>query len=292
MNDSWDYASSRWLATRRESKYYEKDRAYVERLNDYLVGKALRQIDKVMVADIRDALGEVRVAGTVNRIMGVLRAILNMARDEWGLVESVPRIKRAKETERVRFINRVEAQRLVDAMPRAMRPIVLFALATGLRQANILQLEWNEVSITKRLIAIPGEKMKNDEPFGAPLNEAAISVLQSQLGKHDRWVFPVRCRGILAARKGINNGVWKRALARAGLEDFRFHDLRHTWASWHLQGGTHQHALRELGGWKDDAMVKRYSHLGRQHLQSAAENVIGNLSVEQSLAKRGRRKCV
>ena len=67
-----------------------------------------------------------------------------------------------------------------------------------------------------------------------------------------------------------NNHAWRKALKRAGIGDFRWHDLRHTWASWHIQAGTPLHVLRELGDWSGMDMVTRYAHLGGQHLQAYA----------------------
>ena len=63
------------------------------------------------------------------------------------------------------------------------------------------------------------------------------------------------------------------ALERAGIEDFRWHDLRHTWASWHVQNGTPLFALQELGGWETEKMVRRYAHLAAEHLAVYAERM-------------------
>lgn len=68
-------------------------------------------------------------------------------------------------------------------------------------------------------------------------------------------------------------GAWKRALARAGIEDFRWHDLRHTWASWHVQTGTPLNVRQELGGWERASMVRRYAHLAADHLAEYAEKL-------------------
>ncbi len=67
--------------------------------------------------------------------------------------------------------------------------------------------------------------------------------------------------------------AWKAALGRAGIADFRWHDLRHTWASWHVQVDTPLNALQELGGWESADMVRRYAHLAPDHLAEFAERL-------------------
>lgn len=75
---------------------------------------------------------------------------------------------------------------------------------------------------------------------------------------------------------GCNNHAWKKALARAGIENFGWHDLRHTWASWHVQNGTPLHIQQELGGWSSYEMVQRYAHLSPGQLIEYAENSASN----------------
>ena len=70
-----------------------------------------------------------------------------------------------------------------------------------------------------------------------------------------------------------NNHAWHKALIRAGIENFRWHDLRHTWASWHVQNGTSLQELQQLGGWSSFEMVLRYAHLSSEHLKQAAERI-------------------
>ena len=78
--------------------------------------------------------------------------------------------------------------------------------------------------------------------------------------------------------------AWDRARQRAGIEDFRFHDLRHTWASWHVQCGTSLPELMELGGWKSYEMVLRYAHLAPEKLISVASRIEWQPSQEGSTA--------
>ena len=71
----------------------------------------------------------------------------------------------------------------------------------------------------------------------------------------------------------VNTKAWGAALERAEIEDFRWHDLRHTWASWHVQAGTPLHALQELGGWETAEMVRRYAHFSSEHLNQYVDRL-------------------
>ena len=103
-----------------------------------------------------------------------------------------------------------------------------------------------------------------------PLNDEAMAVLRQQKGKDKTWVFALNGKPIYKA----SNRQWYRAVKAVGLDGFRWHDLRHTWASWHVQNGTPLHVLKELGGWKTMSMVLRYSHLAPEHLAAFAGNVM------------------
>ena len=103
-----------------------------------------------------------------------------------------------------------------------------------------------------------------------PLNRDAVAVLEAVKGKHPRYCFTFRGEPI---RWGVCNTAWLEAVKRAGLTDFRFHDLRHTWASWHRQAGTSTDELKDLGGWKSRVMVDRYAKFGTEHLSAAASRI-------------------
>jgi integrase-like protein len=101
-----------------------------------------------------------------------------------------------------------------------------------------------------------------------PLNDMALQVVRSQVGRHPVRVFTYEGKPI----RQVSTAAWYKALARAGVGDFRWHDLRHTWASWHVQGGTPLFALQELAGWETEKMVRRYAHLAAEHLAVYAAN--------------------
>ncbi|MBF0371585.1 MAG: tyrosine-type recombinase/integrase [Magnetococcales bacterium] len=87
----------------------------------------------------------------------------------------------------------------------------------------------------------------------------------------------------------VSTKAWYAALKRAGIENFRWHDLRHTWASWHVQAGTPLHILKELGGWETEEMVARYAHLGASHLKQYTSQVEG---IEDTTKSQGHLRLV
>ena len=118
---------------------------------------------------------------------------------------------------------------------------------------------------------IHADQAKARRAIPVPLNAEAIRTIQKQHGKHPTHVFTFRGRTITqVSMKG-----WYAALQRAGIDDFRWHDLRHTWASWHVQNGTPLFALQEMGGWESSEMVRRYAHLAAVHLAPYADRLEG-----------------
>jgi len=109
---------------------------------------------------------------------------------------------------------------------------------------------------------------KNGEGRGIPLNSDAVLALRAVQGQDPRWCFVYEGK-----RMNEVGEAWNRAVVRAGIADFRFHDLRHTWASWHVQHGTSLQELMVLGGWKSYEMVLRYAHLAPEHLADAAQRI-------------------
>ena len=159
-----------------------------------------------------------------------------------------------------------------------MKTIVRFALSTGLRRTNVTHLQWSQVDMERRMAWIHADQSKTRKAIAVPLNVDAVNVLLEQKGKHEQWVFPYNGKPVYQ----VSTKAWYKALKKTGLEGFRFHDLRHTWASWHVQAGTPLNALQELGGWSSAEMVRRYAHLGANHLASYADNIL-----DQSVTKNG-----
>jgi integrase len=124
--------------------------------------------------------------------------------------------------------------------------------------SEIPHLEWTRVDFGRRVAWLDPGTTKNGEGRGIPLNNDAVLGLRAVHGSHPRWCFTYQGEPMRAV-----GSAWGRSLRRAGIEAFRFHDLRHTWASWHVMSGTSLQELMELGGWKLYELVLRYAHLGR-----------------------------
>ena len=165
-----------------------------------------------------------------------------------------------------------------------------FTLATGLRESNVTRLEWEQVDLTKRCAWVHPDQAKSRKAIAVPLNGEAMVVLRRQAGKHPSRVFTYRGMPIGKA----NTEAWRKALRRAGIENFRWHDLRHTWASWHVQNGTPLHVLQELGGWSSYEMVRRYAHLSAARLAEHADRLSRLRTIsgtaEATTTTRGRKK--
>lgn len=264
---SWQEAVLRWINETSDKKSHRDDLAKLRWMDAHLGNLMLDEITATVISDIREARIKVASKSTTNRYLALIRSILIRARDEWEWLDKVPKVKLFKEPPgRVQFLTFDQVELLLKELPQHQRDIVLFALHTGLRQSNVLKLEWSRVDLARSHMRVQAEDSKNGQFIGVPLNAIAKEVVCAQLGKHPTRVFTYEGKPIANA----NTRAWRAALKRAGIENFRWHDLRHTWASWHRMNGTHTHELKQLGGWKSMAMVERYAHLAPDHLAEAA----------------------
>jgi integrase len=209
-------------------------------------------------------------------MLEVIRAILRKAVNEWEWMDKAPRIRMLPEPRRrIRWITREEAERLLAELPEHLRAMARFSLETGVRKSNVTGLQWSQVDLRRRCAWIHPDQAKGRKAIAVPLSAAAMLVLREQTGKHPDHAFSYRGKPV----KELNTKAWRKALERAGIENFRWHDLRHTWASWHVQAGTPLHVLQELGGWESVEMVRRYAHFSSDHLVEYVDRMSGSLKV-------------
>lgn len=147
--------------------------------------------------------------------------------------------------------------RLLWELPDHLAAMMLFSPQTGLRQRNVRELRWSQVDLKRGHVWIHADQAKAGKGISVPLTVQAVDLLREQLGKHLDFVFTFRGQPV----RWVNNSAWKAALRRAKIENFRWHDLRHTWATMHMQAGTPLHVAQQLGGWSTPQMTQRYAHL-------------------------------
>jgi integrase len=269
-------AAERYLAAKARKRSVMSDRRILEHFKtEFGKDTALTEITASRISEYRAKRlattlgqdGQRLSAAAVNRPLALLRHLLRLACDEWEVLPTVPKIRLEKESQgRLRWLTPEEAAKLLEKCRAQNNPnlvdLVELALYTGMRQGELLGLTWDRVDRARGVVLL--ERTKSGRRREVPLNGPADAILARRAadGPRDGLVFGTQ--SWYAFR-----GHWEAAVEAAGLEDFRFHDLRHTFASWAVQRGATLPELKDLLGHSSLAMVMRYAHLSPEHLRSA-----------------------
>lgn len=221
--------------------------------------------------------GRARTPATCNRYMVSLSHAFSVACNQWGWlpINPVSKIRKLEETRgRTRFLSDQERKDLLKACKKsaskAIYPIVVLAISTGARRSEILNLKWVDVDLYRQALVI--HDTKNNERRRLPIKGHALQVMKdwAKVRRIDTaLVFPAtNPKNPLEFKK-----AWANALEAAGINDFRFHDLRHTAASYLAMNGATLAEIAEILGHKTLAMVKRYAHLTEEHTSSVIERM-------------------
>ena len=222
---SWKQAAVRWLRESTHKASQDLDVMHIRWLDKFLGGLMLADISREVIDRITQArLAEGVTNASVNRMLQCIRVIIRRAVNEWEWLDRVPRIRFLHEsTRRVRWLKREEAERLIAELPEHLAAMARFSLETGLRKSNVTGLRWSQVDLVARKAWIHPDQAKARKAIAVPLSAAAVIVLREQLGRHPECIFTYKGRPV----HQVNGKAWKGALARAGIADFRWHDLRH-----------------------------------------------------------------
>ena len=212
---------------------------------------------------------------SINRELSMLKHFFTMA-IKWGKAEKNPvrGVKMFPEKMRERYLTEGEIPMLLDACRRSKNKhlyvIVLFALNTGARLQEVLQLRAKDLDFNNSIIYL--EHTKNGDRGKVPMNEYLRAALKAHLAGHEHeYLFCDNSgRPFANIRKAFIN-----ALKEAGIKDFHFHDLRHTFASQLAMNGVEGTTLQALGRWKTPSMVMRYAHLSESHKKKAVNTLNG-----------------
>lgn len=289
---SWSEAVELWLD--------QEERSESELLSLAKLGKRYpdRGLDKCTAESFEQALDFCKTAGTYTRYRTMVTAILNLAATKkW--IAAVPVIAQKKDKKKKRrdWITRDQWKRLYAELPPHLKVSAEFALETGMRQANVLGLRWEQVDLDRCFAWVEAEDTKDDDALPVPLSDRAVQILKDQKARVDvveavakkllglatkDYVFTFRGKPIsdvktafMAACKRAGLGEHRKVDGKTQWVGFTWHGLRHTWATWHVQNGTPLDVLQKLGGWSDLRMVQNYAHHSPGHLARFANNASG-----------------
>lgn len=196
--------------------------------------------------------------------------------------------REAENRERRKRFNEWKVARGLDTLPERLeyftdhlKPIVLLALNTGMRRGEIFKLQWQDVDLKRRMLTVHGANAKSETTRHIPLNDEALAVLTAWRNQCEQNQTGLVFKSPRAKNPGESeeldniNKSWRGLLEYAGISNFRFHDLRHTFASWLVMRSVDLNTVRELLGHSDIKMTLRYAHLAPEH-KAAAVALLNN----------------
>jgi integrase len=281
---SWDEATQRWLSDSHKPK--KRDREFIDWLAPSIGAYPVAAVaDPDVLEELRqDGLSEGWSHSTVDRLMGTLSAVLRKCA-EWRYLEYAPKVPMYRPpTPEPRWLTPEELDRLCVYLPPHLALAARFAVASMLRMRAMLKLTWDRVDLNTRRAWIPRSHQKAKRTFGLPLSPEAVRVLKElrKLNPDGQHVFQWMGKPI----DDCNTLAFQKAVEAAGVEPLRWHDLRHTGASWAVQSGVTLQELMILMDVKSYAIVLRYAHLAPSQAASAADRVAHWVAQSKKRQKR------
>ena len=253
------------------------------------IGKLpVEQVTRAMISQCRDELGapnkagKVRSPATVVRYLACLSHVYTVAIGDWEWADTNPvrGIRKPREPRgRDRYLSDAERVKLLAACQASTSPdiyaVVLVALCSGMRRGEIMTLEWGDVDLTRQIVTL--RQTKNGSRRSVPLCSPAYEVMaeRAKVRRLDtQLVFPgnkTKTKGTTKVRPRDITKPWETARRKAGLVDFRFHDLRHSAASYMAMSGASTLEIAAVLGHRTLQMTQRYAHLSVEHLRSVVQ---------------------
>jgi integrase len=264
--------------TARGKRSLHEDRRIIDKrlLPEFGATRPVRQLTAGMIARYEQRrAGEVGACTVCNELT-VLRHMLRLGR-RWEYLDAVPEIEMPKKPEpRQRYLEPAEIERLLAACARSknhhLGTIVTVVLNTGMRLGEVMGLAWERVDLASARLTL--YRTKSGKPRGVPMNRDVYDALVALEPDAARRVGPLFARRDGTAWGQIRN-AFATAMDRAEVRGFRFHDLRHTFASHYMMRGGSLYDLKDILGHADIAMTMRYAHLSPQHLRVGVERLEG-----------------
>ena len=239
-----------------KKKSWTRDRWSIENLKSCFNGMLFSKITPLHIEDYKKKRLEKVKGATVNRELACMKTMFNLAK-KWKIVYENPvtEVKfLAEQKFEMQILNKEKADKLIDAAPDYLKPIIIIALNTGMRRGEILSLRWNDIDFDKHYIFI--KETKSGIPRKVPMNSLVASTFKN-IKREDRLIF---------YNPKTNNHLkdiyrsFKTACQKVGIPDMRFHDLRHTAATLMVTGGVDLVTVKEILGHSKIEMTMRYAH--------------------------------
>lgn len=267
-------------------------RGYAKNLKSHFGSFVVSRISPMMINEYRvKRLRQGLKPASVNRELATMKKAFNLALKEWQWVKENPVTRIALEREnnkRDRWLIPGEEKRLLKASAAWLRNFIFFALNTGMRLGEILSLSWRGVDLDRKTVTV--FEAKNDEKRTIPINGSTFKMLK-KLGKvrstKTGLVFYSSCHTKLDERNVRRD--FQEAVKKAKIEDFRFHDLRHTFATRLIQNGVDVYKVQRLLGHKTPSMTQRYAHHYPESLRDGVE-ILDRVRKSTNLAHSAHRK--
>jgi integrase len=267
-----DEAVDRWEKSARRMKSWPKEKYRVDVLREYTAGRSLDDLPAVAERVKEVGLETGLSAAGINRYLGFLRRVGNLA-EKWGWTD-MPLGRRVEllpeNSERHVYLTEAAVRGMLAKADPLLADMIRFAVLTGIRKGELLNLK--PAQVTKRLLVL-GTDTKNGRPRGIPIPPEAARIAKARLP----W-------GIGQQQ---HRARWERLRVAVGLPGVRWHDLRHTYASWLVQAGKPLPAVRDLLGHSSLSVTNRYAHLAPAHLQDAI-TALPSLSGGENAGKKRR----
>lgn len=255
--------------SRNNKSSYQRDLSIIKNLKPFF-GKRLPEITPILIEEYKGRrLKEGKAPATVNKEIGTIRAMFNWAiRNGKATENPIKRVRMLKEENtRTRYLSRDEMRRLLDACPVNLERVVMCALLTGMRRGEILNLKWDDVNLHQGVVLLKHTKTgrMREIPISGALEKVLLECHQNTDGV---YVFCEQGKSYKGKRIDY---VFPNILRTANIQDFTFHDLRHTAASYMVMAGLDLATVRDILGHKKIDMTLRYAHLAPVHKREAME---------------------
>lgn len=262
---------SEHAAKKSQPRHY---RGYANSLTAFFGGRTLAEITPKLIVEYKNSRYAAGLKpASINRELASLKKAFNLAVREWEWCRDNPvsRVSMERENnQRDRWLSVEEETRLLQACAPWLHDLVIFALHTGMRMGEILELTWRGVDVSRRTVMV--FRSKNGERRTIPVNQTVLTVLKEKAKVRSLKTDVIFCSKVFTPiESGHLRRSFRLALSKAKIEDFHFHDVRHTFATRLVQAGVDIYKVQRLLGHKSPTMTQRYAHHYPESLRDGVE---------------------